>query len=127
MSMLRHDLTDYDWEQINKVANETFNNPEWNWGSRSDFKLKNSKRFKQGTYEFYVDVEYGAVVNCELLGDFFVKKDIHKIADSLKGVEFQSSAIQKVLNRLQLTDYIENLTTEQLLTLIFNEEEDEKK
>lgn len=118
-------LTDYDWEQIDKLANETFNNPEWNWGSRSDFEINNSRRYKQGTFEFNADVEEGKIVNCELVGDFFVKKDIQKIADSLQGVEFQPSSVQAVLNSLQLDEYIEDLTPEQLLILIFDEEEDE--
>lgn len=119
-------LSDDDWSEIDKLVEKNFNNPEWNWGDRSNFELKEIKRFKQGTFEFYADVEDGKIKRCQLLGDFFAKGDISQLTADLVGVEFQPTQVEKYLNQHRLEDYISDLTSEQLLTLIFDEEEDDK-
>ena len=118
-------LTDEDWEQIDKIADETFNNPEWNWGNRSDFELKNTRRFKQGTFEFYADIEDGKITRSQILGDFFAKEDFNRLTIDLEGKEFQPSQIEEVLMKHDLEKILSDLTVEQLLTLIFDEEEEE--
>lgn len=119
-------LSDEDWAEIDKMVEETFNNPQWNWGTRSDFELKETKRFKQGTFEFYADIEEGKIKRCQLLGDFFAKKDVSELTAHLEGVAFQPTQVEKSLRQHDLEDYISDLTVEQLLTLIFDEEEDEQ-
>ncbi len=119
-------LTDEDWAEIDEMVEKTFDNPDWNWGDRSDFELKETKRFKQGTFEFYADVEDGKIKRCQLLGDFFAKGDLHQLTADLEGVEFQPAEVEQRLRQHPLEDYIADLTVEQLLTLIFDEEEDEK-
>lgn len=118
-------LSDEDWREIDKLAEDTFNNPEWNWGSRADFELKQTRRFKQGTFEFYADVEDGIITRCQLLGDFFAKQDLNNITADLEQTRFQPAEVEEVLRNHTLDDYVTDLTTEQLLTLIFDEEEDE--
>lgn len=118
-------LSDEDWREIDKLAEDTFNNPEWNWGSRADFELKQTRRFKQGTFEFYADVEDGRITRCQLLGDFFAKQDLNNITADLEQTRFQPAEVEEVLRNHTLDDYVTDLTTEQLLTLIFDEEEDE--
>lgn len=118
-------LTDEDWIEIDKIVAENFGNPEWNWGSRSDFELKETQRFKQGTFEFYADIENGKIKRCQLLGDFFAKKDVSELMGHLEGILFQPSDVKKILDQQDLEAYISDLTVDQLLTLIFDEDGDE--
>lgn len=118
-------LTDEDWAAIDKIVEETFDNPEWNWGARSDFELKETKRFKQGTFEFYADVEKGKIKRCQLLGDFFAKKDVQELMADLEGVVFQPAQVAQALGQHDLEAYIADLTIEQLLALLFDEEGEE--
>lgn len=117
-------LTEHDWMEIEKLADEKFKNEKWNWGSRSDFKLKNTKRFRQGTFEFYADIEEGKIIRCHIYGDFFAKQDLKIIMDALIGKSFKPKVIKTILKNYQLNDYVDDLTEEQLLTLIFNEDEE---
>ncbi len=118
-------LSDKDWAAIDQLVEETFDNPQWNWGDRSNFELKQTKRFKQGTFEFYADIEDGRIKQCQLHGDFFAAGDIHQLTAGLIGVEFLPAQVEKRLNQYDLDNYIADLTVEQLLTLLFDEEEDE--
>jgi len=117
-------LTDQDWAKIDVLVDEKFKNDAWNWGNRSDFKLHHRQRFKQGTFDFYADVEKGKIVRCSLYGDFFAKQELHAITNVLIGKSFQPKAIQTALADVQLMNYIDDLTEEQLLTLIFKEDEE---
>lgn len=119
-----YQLTETDWAAIDQIAAEKFQSDDWNWGQRNDFTLHHSQRFSSGTYDFYGVIENGVVKEAKIHGDFFAKQALTPIETALVNVEFQPSAIRSAFEGFASADYIEDLTIDNLLDLLFKEEEE---
>lgn len=113
-------LTDEDWTQIDKFAEQYTANWEWNYGKSPNFDLERNERFEGvGTVEVKLDVDHGEITEIKIFGDFFGLGEINDVEEQLKGVKYERDAIKEVLENVDLKKYIGDITAEEVTSLIY--------
>ena len=120
-----YEFTDYDLENINKLAAEKYSTWEWNFGHSPKYNFINEKKFSFGTIECNMEVLHGIIKDISIYGDFFSKLDISDIEAKLIGVNHVESDVKKVLSTFNISDYFSNANSRRyfklyvLMTLTF--------
>ncbi len=112
-----YEFTQDDIKAITKLRDEKYSTWEWVYGSSPKYNFKNEKRFKGGTVEFHFNVEKGIIKECKIFGDFFSKKDVSDIENSLVGVKHEYNSIYEVLKNFDINKYFANITIEDLMEI----------
>lgn len=69
-----------------------------------------------------VALQHNHISHIELKGDFFVIQEYtHELNNRLKGITFEPQAVSNSLQGWQLEQHIKNLTTQELIEIIFTE------
>lgn len=113
-------LTDQDKEEIQKLADSKYATWEWVFGSSPDFTYRNELRFENGILDIGLDVNAGVIKNLTIYGDFFGTKDIDEMIGYFIGLPYEKTAVESVLTRFQLTDFIYKLPEELFIKSIFS-------
>lgn len=116
----RYVLTEEDWENIDRLAAEKYNNWDWNYGQFQRFELAVTERFPIGTISFGLTVTHGKISELKITGDFFGKKEIVDIESALIGVRLKEADLIAALKAFDLTDYFGELSAEQIANVILN-------
>ncbi|MEG0628885.1 MAG: lipoate protein ligase C-terminal domain-containing protein, partial [Enterococcus sp.] len=114
-----HELTEDDWQAINKISEEYYKNWDWNYGRSPEFNLERQKRFPIGSIEVRLDVVGGSIEKAKIFGDFFGLGEIKDVEDQLIGTRYDKHALTEVIDQLDLTHYFGNITKEDFLALIY--------
>lgn len=112
-------LTEEDWKKIHELSKERYQNWEWNYGKSPKFDIQHSKRFPVGHIEFRLEVKKGRIEQCKIFGDFFGVGDVKEVEQRLVGVKYEKSAIEAVLEDLDIKHYFGNVEKEEIIELIY--------
>jgi lipoate-protein ligase A len=112
-------LTETDWEKIQEISEDRYQNWEWNYGKSPKFNLQNSHRFPVGSVDIRLEVNRGIIENCKIYGDFFGVGEVADIERKLTGIRYEKEAISRVLDEIDVRHYFGNVTKEEILALIY--------
>ncbi|MFP7295726.1 lipoate--protein ligase [Neobacillus niacini] len=112
-------LTKEDWEKINQLSRERYQNWDWNYGKSPKFNLQHSHRFPVGQIDVRLDVNKGVIENCKIYGDFFGVGEVSEIENKLKAVRYDKSELEAALKDIDTTYYFGNVSKEEFLNLIY--------
>jgi lipoate-protein ligase A len=113
-------LTDKDWEVINQISKERYQNWDWNFGESPAFNVQHTKRFPIGSIDVRLDVgEHSVIQNCKIYGDFFGVGDVKDIEDRLQGITYHYEHLLKALEDIDIKHYFGNITKDEFLDLIY--------
>jgi lipoate---protein ligase len=112
-------LTDEDWEKINQLSQERYQNWDWNYGKSPKFNLQHSHRFPVGSIDVRFEVEKGQIENCKIYGDFFGVGDVSEIENKLTGIRYERAEMEKALEDVDIKHYFGNITKDDFLNLIY--------
>ncbi|MDQ1147167.1 lipoate-protein ligase A [Bacillus sp. SORGH_AS 510] len=112
-------LTEADWEKIDQLSKERYQNWEWNYGKSPKFNLQHSHRFPVGSIDVRLEVNKGVVENCKIYGDFFGVGDVSDIENKLTGIRYEKGEIDKALADLEMSRYFGNISKEEFVNLIY--------
>ncbi|MCY8665803.1 lipoate--protein ligase LplJ [Bacillus haynesii] len=112
-------LTEKDWEIINQISKERYQNWDWNYGKSPKFNLQHSKRFQAGSVDIRLEVQKGVIRECKIFGDFFGVGDVSDIEEKLKGVQYERKAIEEALQGVDIKHYFGNIQKEEFLELVY--------
>jgi lipoate-protein ligase A len=114
-----YELSDQDWENVHKLADERYRSWEWNYGRSPSFNVQQKKRIEgAGTFDVRLQVEEGLIVNAAIYGDFFGRGDSNEVAHQLIGTRYEASALKLLIADIDLPFYFGPVTKEQWLELI---------
>ena len=111
-------LTEEDWEKINEISKDRYQQWEWNYGKSPAYNKKASHKFASGLLDVRLDVRKGLIENCKIYGDFFGLGDVTEIENVLVGVRHEKKSIQSALTDLDIPFYLGKITEEELIDLI---------
>ncbi|MCZ0717110.1 lipoate--protein ligase [Aerococcus kribbianus] len=115
----RYIFTPEDWQTIDQIAAERFNNWDWNYGRFRDFEYQVDQRFSGvGTLHVGLNIHKAYIQAIEIRGDFFGIEDVHKLEEALLGVALDKSAIAEALAPYNVNDYISNMDNEAFVAFI---------
>ncbi|QGH35696.1 lipoate--protein ligase [Gracilibacillus salitolerans] len=112
-------LTDEDWNNIQQLSKDRYQQWEWNYGKSPKFNIQHSHKFDGGLVDVRLDVHKGIIEQCTIYGDFFGVGDVKELEDKLKGVRYERQAIDEALSDLDVSHYLGKITKEDFLGLIY--------
>ncbi|UOQ92784.1 lipoate--protein ligase [Halobacillus shinanisalinarum] len=115
-----YQLTEQDWEEIHKIADERYNNWNWNYGKSPKFNIQHTKRIEgAGSYDIRLDVVKGYIRNAKIYGDFFGIGDIADIENKLVDIKYERQAISDALSDIDISHYLGKITKEDFLDMVY--------
>lgn len=112
-------LSETDWDNIDKISKERYQNWEWNYGKSPAYNTKASHKFPSGLLDVRLDVKKGIIENCTIFGDFFGLGDVSEIEQRIIGVRHEKEAVSEALKDLDITYYLGKITNEEFINLIY--------
>lgn len=111
-------FSDQEVSEIIRLRDEKYAKWEWNYGHSPKFEMTREGRFPGGTLEVTLEVKKGVIEKIRIYGDFFGTRDVSTLESALTGVAHNEEEIGKVLQNLDIHDYMVNITKEDLLGLL---------
>lgn len=113
-------LTETDLSKIQALMEERYSKWEWNYGESPRYRIQKSRRFPWGGIEIGLRVVDGLIEDASIFGDFFSERDISDLIDKLKGIKYEESEIEKVINELDMTAFFKGIEEEDFLKCVFH-------
>ena len=107
--------TDADIAAIGKLCDEKYATWDWNFGQSPGYNMVNSLQTSGGHLEVHLDVQNGIIRHVSIFGDFFHISDISGLEQSLAGTPHNEIHIRRKLEQIDISDYLVNITTDELL------------
>ncbi|PKO06315.1 MAG: lipoate--protein ligase [Chloroflexi bacterium HGW-Chloroflexi-3] len=112
-------LTRQDWEEINKISKDRYQQWEWNFGRSPKFNIQKTHRFPFGQIDARIEVQNGEIQQLKLFGDFLGLRDVSDVESRLIGVRYDKPHLQEALENIELIDYLGGLTAQELTEFLF--------
>lgn len=112
-------LNDDDWHKVQELYETKYKTWDWNIGKSPDYNMKKQKRFAWGSIEFRFKIINNIIHNCKIYGDFFAAQDISILEAEFTGLNYEETAIQSLLNKKVITEFLPNTNPDEILELIF--------
>lgn len=113
----RYNYTPEDLAAIAKLKLERYGRDEWNFGSSPSYSYSKVCRFPAGLLELYMEVEKGIIKEIKFYGNYFFLKETGEIEEYLRGCEHLRDKIEERIQKINLSDYFQNISGEEFLTL----------
>lgn len=114
-----YEFTEEDLQKIQEIRDEKYSTWEWNYGYSPDYNFTEGARTKGGTIEMNMNVSGGMITDVKIYGDFFHIKDIDPIERALENTKHEESEIRKVLQQFDLKEYFNEITEDDLVSIMF--------
>lgn len=115
-------LTNEDWQRIDRLTEEKYNNWDWTYGEFREFEFKTTERFQIGTITFGLTVKRGKIKDIQITGDFFGQKDIHDLEEALKGKRYKKDELESALSSYNLSEYFGDITVNEIVDILLSHE-----
>ncbi|GGE72735.1 lipoate--protein ligase [Priestia taiwanensis] len=112
-------LTKEDWQNIQALSKERYQNWDWNYGKSPKSNIQQSHRFPVGQIDVRLEVNKGIIESVKIYGDFFGVGEVKDIEDALVGVKYERPEVEQVLSEVNIQQYFGNITTDDFLSLLF--------
>lgn len=112
-----YSLSSEDKKNISELVERKYGTWEWNFGSSPEFMYNKSIRFLGGTITVKLNIEQGMIKDIELEGDFFENRPVEELEHLFVNQRYESTNLSSLLNRLNVSEFICNLTNEDFLKL----------
>ena len=116
----RYELTDEDWDAIEKLADEKYRNWDWNYGKSPRYNYNRDAHLAIGTVDFSLEVEEGRITKAKIYGDFFGKGNVRDVEEKLIGVRVKEEDLLEALGSIDLAFYFGNVEAKELVDLILS-------
>jgi lipoate-protein ligase A len=114
-----YELTEQDWSEVRKLADERYRSWDWNYGRSPAFNVRQTRRIEgAGTFDVRLQVEEGLITGATIYGDFFGRGDSSELAAKFVGVRYETQALSTLLEDIDLHYYCGQVTKEQWLELM---------
>lgn len=114
-----YEFTEEDLRKIQEIRDEKYSTWEWNYGYSPDYNFTEGARTKGGTIEMNMNVSGGIITHVKIYGDFFHIKDIDPIERALENTKHEESDIRNVLQQFDLKEYFNEVTEDDLVSIMF--------
>lgn len=111
-------LSEEDKERIQQLADEKFARWEWIYGHSPKATRTHSARLVCGTVEVQLSLAEGRIASCRLGGDFLGNLPAGEVEAALTGIPYEREAILERLQTLNINQYFDGTTAEDLIPLI---------
>ena len=111
-------LTEADLSEISKIE-ETYLKDEFIYGKNPNYTVKKKKKTEAGIIEISLELKNNIVKRMNMLGDYFLIGDEDEFLNNFRNKEFTEEEFLKVMNKVNINDFIYNLSKEEFLQILF--------
>lgn len=115
----RYNYTSEDLSEISRLTMEKYSLDSWNFGSSPNYGYSKTSRFEWGILELYMEVNKGIIEDIRFFGSYFFTKETEQLEKLLKGSPHTFEAINEVAEKTNLSDYFNNITGEEFLSMFW--------
>jgi lipoate-protein ligase A len=108
-------FTSEELDEIETIAHERFENPDWIYGREPAFTYRNKKRFPGGGVEVFLDVKGGVIRSAKITGDFLALHPVTVIEEALAGVQHTKEALEEALRQFDVASILGSIDKNELL------------
>lgn len=113
-----YEFTEEDIQAIQLLTDEKYNTWEWNYGHSPAYNLSQSAKFDFGIVDIRMDVKNGIINTMKIYGDFFEVQSVEKLSDQFKGLRHEKEAIEELLCKVNVGDYISGMENRDFIGLL---------
>lgn len=122
----KYELTDHDWEEIEKITASRYTQWSWNYGRSPQFNIQRSRRFDIGEIDLRLDVKKGYIENIKIYGDFFGKEPVSELENNLIGTRYEPEDLNEILNKMDISQFFGDLKNDDFLELLYGSDVEEQ-
>jgi lipoate-protein ligase A len=111
--------TPEDIAAIEALVESKYKTWEWNFGYSPKYAFQKMIKTEGGNIEIYMNVEKGIIENIKFHGDFFNVKEVEELEGLLLGSRHSMAELEARLSTIEVGDYINKTTKEELLAGMF--------
>ncbi|OJX45854.1 MAG: lipoate--protein ligase [Chloroflexi bacterium 44-23] len=111
-------LTPQDWESINQISADRYQQWSWNFGRSPEFNMQKCERFPIGEIDLRINVSEGVIKQIRFFGDYLGLQDVGEIEKRLVGEQFNQAAISKALEPVDLHAYFGDINKDDFIRFI---------
>ena len=113
-----YDYSEEDRKCIEKLREERFANPEWNFGASPSYAFSNVKKFSAGLIEAHFDVRAGKMRGLHIFGDYFFERPTSEFCSLLERCPYHRKAIADCLDGVAIGEYFSGIGREDIMSLL---------
>lgn len=110
-----HHLNAQEMVQIQKISDEIFGSPQWNFGKTSFNRLRNAEKYSCGIVEIALDIKDNRIEDIMIEGDFFSEKGVDELTNLIKGLPARRDDIIAALSHIDIQPYIKDMKKDLLV------------
>ena len=114
----KYELDEKALTYIENKVKEQFSTWDWNWGKSPDYEIQKIEKFPFGILDTRIDVKDGKINKCKIYGDYFSKKDISNLENSLIGLKYDKNELLKNQNVIKIDDYFTDFDFEEYINYL---------
>ncbi len=114
-----YNLTQDDIDAVNELKKRKYDTWDWNYGKRAHYDMKRTLRTPGGTVTAELTVKDGIIADMAFSGDYFGARESEGLASMFTGVRHEESSILKILEEVDLREYMNGVPKADILTLLF--------
>jgi lipoate-protein ligase A len=114
----KYELDEKALNYIENKVKEQFSTWDWNWGKSPDYEIQKIEIFPFGILDTRIDVKDGKISKCKIYGDYFSKKDISNLENSLIGLKYDKNELLKNQNVIKIDDYFTDFDFEEYINYL---------
>jgi len=108
----KYELDENALNYINKKVEEKFSTWDWNWGKSPKYEIQKIEKFSFGIMDTRIDIKNGLIDKCKIYGDYFSKKDIENLEESLIGLKYDKDELINNKEIIRINDYFNDIDIE---------------
>jgi lipoate-protein ligase A len=103
-----YELTEYDTNEIQKLADTKYSTWEWNFGYQAKYNFNKSLKTDGGSIEINLNVVDGVIIECKIFGDYFNTLETEEFEKMLIGIRHEESSINQIISAINIDEYFKN-------------------
>ena len=113
-------LTHEDVKNIEEIE-ETYLTEQFIYGKNPNYTLVKKGKVKAGLFEISLELKNNIIKKMNILGDYFILQDEDELVNAFINKPYTTEAVNKVLQSLDVSKYIYELSNDDFISLLFKE------
>jgi len=105
----KYELDDKALSYIERKVKDKYSTWDWNWGKSPNYEIQKIDKFPFGILDTRIDIKNGVISKCKIYGDYFSKKDIANLENSLIGLKYDKDELFKSEEVVKINDYFDDI------------------
>lgn len=113
-------LSNEDIKQIEEIE-KSYLSDQFIYGKNPNYTLVKKGKVKAGLFEISMEIKNNVIKKMNILGDYFIVQDEDELVEKLINQKYDKEVIESILDHVDVSDYIFDLSNADFLSLLFKE------